>query len=212
MSLKGKEVEKQSFALIRAILEGFALPEYGRFIIERIVHASADFSLVPLVVITPGFVERFRETVVKPGYRVFCDVAMVRCGISPSLLRRSGMVLWEAVHNAECWQLAERAGITRAEAAVELAVKEGIRGFVFGNSPTGLLRLVSKIAGGYPVDWVVGCPVGFVMAAQAKEALLALGVPAVVLRGPRGGSPVAASIVNAVLAEIFGNGENGQDL
>lgn len=207
--MKGEEIEKKSFALISKLLDCYALPEYGRFIIERVVHASADFSLASLLVVKPGFIEKFREAVAKPGYTVFCDVSMVCHGISPTLIKRSGMILWEAVHSLECWQLADRAGSTRSEAAVELAIAKGIRGFVFGNSPTGLLRLVDRIKAGYPVDWVIGCPVGLIMAAQAKEELLSLEVPAVVLRGPRGGSPIAASIVNAMLAKIFG--DDGSD-
>jgi len=206
--LKGREIEKESLALINKLLDCYALPEYGRFIVERVVHASADFSLASLLVIKPGFIEKFQETVLKPDYVVFCDVSMVCHGISPFLLKQSGVVLWEAVHSPKCRRLASDNGSTRSEAAVELAVAEGIRSFVFGNSPTGLLRLVNKIRAGYPVDWVIGCPVGLVMAAQAKEELLSLEVPAVVLRGPRGGSPIAASVVNAMLVKVFGNGDD----
>lgn len=200
--MKGEDIERRSFTLIRQVLDTFALPEYGRFIVERIVHATADFSLAPLVVIRPGFVERFLATLEIPGYRVFCDAAMVCAGISPGLLARSTLILREFVHAPRCFERVSSSH-TRAEVAIELALEEGIRGFVFGNSPTGLFRLVAAIQEGYPVDWVIGCPVGFVGAAEAKEALLALSVPAVVVRGPRGGSAVAASVVNALLAYAF---------
>lgn len=196
--MKGEAIERESLALVRRVLESFALPEYGRFIVERIVHATADFSLAPLVVVRQGFVERFLESLREQQYEVFCDTAMVRAGVSPELLARSPLVLREFVHSPLCWKRTVL-NRTRAEVAVELAMEEGIRGFVFGNSPTGLLRLIDAIRRGYVVDWVVGCPVGFIQAAEAKEALLALEVPAVVVRGPRGGSPVAASVINALL-------------
>ncbi|MCS7241561.1 MAG: precorrin-8X methylmutase [Candidatus Caldatribacterium sp.] len=200
--MKGDDIEKRSLTLIRQVLDAFALPEYGRFIVERVVHATADFSLAPLVVIRPGFVERFLETLRIQGYVVFCDTATVCAGISPGLLSRSALVLREFVHTPRCLGRVTSSK-TRAEVAVELALEEGIRGFVFGNSPTGLSRLVEAIRGGYVVDWVIGCPVGFIGAAEAKEALLTLSVPVVVVRGPRGGSTVAASIVNALLAYAF---------
>lgn len=200
--MKGEDIERKSFALIRQVLDAFALPEYGRFIVERVVHATADFSLAPLVVVRSGFVECFLATLEIRGYRVFCDAAMVCAGISPSLLSRSTLVLREFIHSPRCSEGATPSR-TRAEVAVELALEEGVRGFVFGNSPTGLLRLVEAIREGYQVDWVVGCPVGLIGAAEAKEALLTLSVPAVVVRGPRGGSAIAASIVNALLAYAF---------
>jgi len=201
--VRGEEIEEKSFSIIKKVLDCYALPEYGRFIVERIVHASADFSLAPLVVIREGFIEIFQETIRKKKYPVFCDVSMVYHGISPHLLAQSEIALWEIVNTPECWQLAITANSTRSEAAIELAVAQGIKGFVFGNSPTGLLRLVTKIKAGYPVDWVIGCPVGLVKAAEAKEKLLSLEIPTVVVRGAKGGSAIAASVINALLASTF---------
>ena len=84
-------------------------------------------------------------------------------------------------------------------AAVDLAADQGVRLYAFGNAPTALFRLLERAEAGAPVDFVCAFPVGFVGAAESKRALLASGLPCVVLSGPRGGSNLCAAACNALL-------------
>lgn len=202
-------IESQSLQLIKTVLDHYSLPDYGRFLVERAVHATADFSIASLFVIQPGFIETSTNKI-ETGSEIYCDTEMVSSGISPRLLQQCGIKLTVFVHQQECYARAQRDNITRSEAAVDLSCEKNIRKFIFGNAPTGLLRLVQHINQGYRADFVIGMPVGFISAAISKKQLLQTGVPAFVLSGPRGGSSIAASVFNALLKKKLE--ENGMEI
>ena len=191
-------IESKSLQLIKTVLDHYSLPDYGRFLVERAVHATADFSIASLFVIQPGFIETSLKKI-ESGSEVYCDSEMVSSGISPCLLQQCGIKLTVFVHERECYARAQAQNRTRSEAAIDICCEKGIRNFIFGNTPTGLLRLIHHIHQGYQVNFVIGMPVGFISAAISKNQLIQTGVPAIILSGPRGGSTIAASVFNALL-------------
>ena len=193
-----QSIEETSLGLIRSVLDSYALEPQLRPVAERVVHAGADFSLASLLRSSPEGVRRGVEAL-RRGGPLFCDVEMVRSGLSRPLTERLGLHPLAAIHDPEVRRRSEEALVTRAMAAVDLAADQGVRLYAFGNAPTALFRLLEHVREGAPVDFVCAFPVGFVGAAESKRALLASGLPCVVLSGPRGGSNLCAAACNALL-------------
>ena len=95
-------IESQSLQLIKTVLDHYSLPDYGRFLVERAVHATADFSIASLFVIQPGFIETSTNKI-ETGSEIYCDTEMVSSGISPRLLQQCGIKLTVFVHQQECY-------------------------------------------------------------------------------------------------------------
>jgi precorrin-8X/cobalt-precorrin-8 methylmutase len=192
------EIEGKSFQIISQLLPDMHLTPAEHSVVVRVVHATGDPSLAPQLVFSAGAVDRGVAALVA-GADVVCDVNMVRSGLAPSL-RRLGLDVGCYVESPETVALAAQEGITRSVAAMRVA-RERIDGgiVVIGNAPTALLEVVrlSREEGVRPA-LVVGVPVGFVAAAESKEALMASDLAYVTLPGLRGGTPIAVAIVNAL--------------
>lgn len=195
-------IERTSLDLIDSVLSSYGIDTDLLPLVRRVVHASADFSLANLIAATRPLAQVARPFA--EGGPVFCDVSMVASGISPGLRREANLEPVALIHDEKVARLAAASGQTRAMAAVDLAIDEGISLFAFGNAPTALFRLLERAADGAPVRAIVAMPVGFVGAAASKERLLASGLPSVALRGPRGGSNLCAAAVNALLRLALG--------
>jgi precorrin-8X/cobalt-precorrin-8 methylmutase len=184
-------IERESYRILRARLDLSHLPPLSRAVAERVVHATADLSFGTSLVLDETALERGRAALLG-GALVVCDSAMAAAGIT-SL--RPVVTL----DDPRAAGLAREGGLTRSAAAMRLAATETPAGavWVIGNAPTALTELVARP----PTEpgLVVGLPVGFVGAAEAKAALAASGLPFVTNRGERGGSAVAAAAVNALL-------------
>jgi precorrin-8X/cobalt-precorrin-8 methylmutase len=184
-------IEAESYRILRARVDLSHLPALTRAVTERVVHASADLEYADTLVADEDALRAGREALLA-GAPVVCDTRMVAGGIT----RREATVPLLDPHAA---QLAASEGITRTAAAMRLAVQEVGAGavWVVGNAPTALFELLERP----PRDpaLIVGLPVGFVGAAEAKAALAASGLPCVANRGEKGGSAVAAAAVNALL-------------
>lgn len=191
-------IESRSFEIIRDTLSCYAVDERLLDVIVRVVHAGGDFNLANLLGAADGAIEAAPVAFSKGG-ELFCDVAMLASGISRKECARLGLQPVSFIHTEEAAARAEAGKITRAMAAVDMAVERGIRLFAFGNAPTALFRLLEHCERGTAVDFVCGMPVGFVGAADSKADLAASGLPAIWLRGPRGGSGLCAACVNALL-------------
>jgi precorrin-8X/cobalt-precorrin-8 methylmutase len=140
----------------------------------------------------------------KAGAKIVTDTQMARAGIPARRTERLGCEVRCLMDDPEARERAAREGVTRAHAAVDLALDRHRPDiYVIGNAPTALLRLLERLAAGAPrPTLIVGMPVGFVNAAQSKELLMAqTDVPYICVRGRKGGSALAASAVNA-LAEL----------
>lgn len=197
----GDAIYRASFALIRREL-GDRLVRLGDLerVAVRMVHAAGDTTIVDHLEVSPGFVGAARGAL-RQGGVVWCDSEMVARGITRRRLPE-GVEVRCAIADPVVPELARRTGTTRAAAAVErwLGSLDGALA-VIGNAPTALFRLLELILDGAarPAA-VIGVPVGFVGAAESKQALATLshGTAYLTLHGRRGGSAIAAAAVNAL--------------
>ncbi|RMF89451.1 MAG: precorrin isomerase [Methanobacteriota archaeon] len=199
MTSEAEWIEEESFRIIEGFVKDIPYPE--REVVKRVVHTTADPAFAELLVIGEGAVERGVEAL-RAGRDVITDVTMVGSGINRSLLSGLGGEVRCYIGDEDVRAYSAEKGITRARAAYRLH-KGDLDGNIVavGNAPTALSELVRlHREDGIRPALVVGVPVGFVGAAEAKEELLEAGLPSIVVRGRRGGSAVAAAITNALLA------------
>jgi precorrin-8X/cobalt-precorrin-8 methylmutase len=179
-------IEQESYRILRSRADTSALPPLTRAVTERVVHASADLDYLGDLVVSDEAHLRAAAEALAAGAPLVADVEMVAAGIT----RRRALC---RVRDA-----AAAPGLTRSAAAVRLALDEVGPGavWVIGCAPTALFELLALDA---RPALVIGLPVGFVGAAESKEALRASGLPAVSNRSEKGGSAVAAAAANALL-------------
>jgi precorrin-8X/cobalt-precorrin-8 methylmutase len=199
---EGDEIYRQSFAIIRreADLARFAPEEEA--VAVRIIHACGMVEAAADIAFAPGACRAAREAL-RAGAPILCDARMVANGVTRARLPAANAVIC-TLDDPRVPELARRIGNTRTAAAMELW-GERLAGAVvaIGNAPTALFRLLEMIDAGAPRPAaVVGMPVGFVGAAESKEALIEDGrLPWLVVRGRKGGSAMAAAAVNALASE-----------
>lgn len=198
--MRPEEIEKHSFEIIdaEAGAHGFAPAEWA--VVRRMIHTSADFEYLSSVRIHPRAIAAGTEAI-RQGRPIFCDTNMLRTGIRARDLDTFGAEAICLMNDPEIARAARRSTTTRARAAVEAAA-DGMAGGIYavGNAPTALLRLTELIVQGRARPaLVIGLPVGFVNAAESKAALAELELPVITNVGRKGGSNVAASIVNALI-------------
>jgi precorrin-8X/cobalt-precorrin-8 methylmutase len=193
------DIEAASMSIIEAELPHPLDPVLAP-VIKRVIHTTADFDYADTLVFSAGVVDRALEALGK-GATIVTDTMMAQAGINKAALAAVGGRTRCFMADAETAELARANGTTRAAAAMDRAV--GLPGpviFAIGNAPTALIRLHELIGRGrvHPA-LVIGVPVGFVNVVAAKELIMAAGVPHIVNRGRKGGSNVAAAILNALL-------------
>ena len=201
MRLDPLAIEEESFRLIDEALSKRALPfpEECLPLVKRAIHATGDLSLAESFVFHPRAVEAGLSAL-RAGAKVICDVKMVAAGINRRLLKTLRGELFCFIDDEEVAREARARGVTRALVAMEKGLSlPGEKIFVVGNAPTALLPLLSAMEGPNPPALVIGVPVGFVGAAEYKESLARKKSPFITLKGTRGGSPIAASLLNALL-------------
>ncbi|WP_106981114.1 precorrin-8X methylmutase [Streptomyces fulvoviolaceus] len=199
----GAAIYRQSFATIRAEADLAGLPADVSQVVVRMIHACGMVDLAGDVAYTPGVVARAREAL-RAGAPILCDVRMVASGVTRKRLPAGNDVLC-TLSDPSVPELAAKLGTTRSAAALELW-RDRLEGAVVavGNAPTALFRLLEMIEEGAPRPAaVIGVPVGFVGAAESKDALAAhpSGLEHLIVRGRRGGSAIAAAAVNAIASE-----------
>jgi len=184
------KIERESYRILRGMVDLSSLGSLSRAVAERVIHASADPEYAETLALDEGMLEGGFEAL-RRGVPVVADVRMVAAGITS----REPLCF---VSDPRAIELSERLGITRSAAGFRLAAEVVGAGavWVVGNAPTALFELVEMDA---KPALVVGLPVGFVGAAESKEKLIGSGLPAVANRGPKGGSAVAAAALNALL-------------
>jgi len=195
------EIYRRSFAIIRREAELEGLPPGIAAVALRLVHACGMTDIVRDLAFE-GDVTGAARRALRAGGAVLCDAAMVAAGIMADRLPAANPVL-TSVHDPRVPGLARRLGTTRSAAAVELW-RDRLAGAVvaIGTAPTALFHLIETIERGGPAPAaILAFPVGFVGAAEAKQALIdaRLGVPYLTLKGRRGGSALAAAAVNALI-------------
>ena len=198
--IRPEDIERRSMELIEAELSA-PLPPDTAPVVKRVIHTTADFDYARNLVFSPGAVERGRAAL-EQGCTVVTDTTMAQSGINKRALSRLGGRTECFISHPEVVRLARERCCTRSAAAVDYAA-ETLTGpllFAIGNAPTALLRLCELTeAGMLRPELIIGVPVGFVNVVEAKELALTMDVPHIVARGRKGGSTVAAAIVNALL-------------
>lgn len=168
-------------------------------IVKRLIHTTADFEYKDLVEISSGAIDVAKE-ILKSSPLIYTDTNMALSGINKMALAKLNGKAICYVNLEEVHSEAKEKGITRSMAAVEKACSDNVDIFVFGNAPTALFRLKELIKEGKAnPKLIVAVPVGFVGAAESKENLEELNIPYIAIRGRKGGSTVAAAIINALM-------------
>nr|WP_211192324.1 precorrin-8X methylmutase [Actinoplanes sp. TBRC 11911] len=197
----GAEIYRQSFATIRAEADLAGFPEDVARVVVRMIHACGMVDL-PGDVAHSAQVATAARKALRDGAPILCDAMMVASGITRKRLPADNEVIC-TLRDPSVPALADTLGTTRSAAALELW-RDRLAGSVvaIGNAPTALFRLLEMIEGGAarPAA-VLGIPVGFVGAAESKEALAASDLEYLIVRGRRGGSAITAAAVNALASE-----------
>jgi precorrin-8X/cobalt-precorrin-8 methylmutase len=183
-------IEQRSYEILRTRADTSTLPRWTKAVVERVIHASADLGYLDDLVCAEAALAAGAEAL-RDGAPVVADSAMTAAGITAcEVVCRIGDRRAEA--------LARVLGITRAAAGIRVAGGEVGPGavWVIGTAPTALADLLAR---GPAPTLVIGLPVGFVGAVEAKQALRDSGLPALTNRGEKGGAAVAAAALNALL-------------
>ena len=199
-----KMIEVRSFEIIQSIIDdirpGYKFKnEIEEKIIKRCIHTSADFEYLDILKISDTAIESIINAL-KNKCTIYTDTNMALSGINKMKLNALGCEYKCLVADERTKELAKDKEITRPMAAVEIAMQEkGRKIFVFGNAPTALYKTIEMVNKGEEVDAIVGAPVGFVGASDSKYQLEQTEIPHIVVQGRKGGSNVAAAIINAIL-------------
>ena len=203
--IRPEDIERVSFRIIEEEFFARTGRHPGDFdarefaILQRVIHATGDFSLTDSIRFHPQAIDRGLAAI-RGGRNLYADVAMVAAGIGSKLQSAFGGRVICRVGDAEVARRARETGRTRSETALEMASGDNVGIVAVGNAPTALLAAIDLVRqGAFAPDLIVGVPVGFVNAAESKDLLVAAGIPAITVLGRRGGSPIAATIVNALL-------------
>jgi precorrin-8X/cobalt-precorrin-8 methylmutase len=183
-------IEAESYRILRELVDLSYLGPLSRAVAERVVHASADPEYARTLVLDEAALENGLRAL-RRGAPIVTDVSMVAAGIT-------GREALCFVSDPRVRELSESLGLTRSAAGFHLAAEEVGRGavWVVGNAPTALFELLEL---GVSPALAIGLPVGFVGAAETKDALIESGLPCLANRGPKGGSAVAAAALNALI-------------
>lgn len=197
--MRPAEIEQASMAIIAEEMGEWAGNEEDLPVVKRVVHTTADFDFVQALHFSEGAVARGREAL-RRGVTVVTDTAMAAAGISKTAASRWNVPIVCHMAEPDVREEAEMRGTTRAVISMEHAALETPDAiFAIGNAPTALIHLCELIRRGLAKpSLVIGVPVGFVNVVEAKEMLTATDVPQIAAMGRKGGSTVAAAIVNAL--------------
>jgi precorrin-8X/cobalt-precorrin-8 methylmutase len=202
MTAQGRRIEDASFAIIDTEAGEHSFSAFEWQVVRRVIHATADFEFKAAM--------RFQRDAVaagivalRSGCPIVVDVKMIEVGLNAERLAAYGCKVHCFISDDDVIRTAKEANSTRAIEGIRKARRAGLLDgaiVAIGNAPTALLeiaRMVNEEAARPAL--VVGVPVGFVSAAESKEAILAAAAPAIVARGRKGGSPIAVAIIHALL-------------
>lgn len=204
--MRPQDIEAKSFEIIRAELEAMGErpdPEKDP-LIRRAIHTTADFEYARTLCFSEDAV-RIAKDLIRRGADIVSDTNMTLTGINKKRLAAYGGSARCYMADEDVASEAKERGITRASVSMEHAARDakakgGMTIFAIGNAPTALMTLREMHDHGvYTPDFVIGVPVGFVNVVEAKELILETDIPHIVNIGRKGGSNVAAALVNALL-------------
>ncbi|MFC4103023.1 precorrin-8X methylmutase [Paenibacillus xanthanilyticus] len=207
LTVQPQEIEEKSFEMITEELGPHPFTEEQYPVVQRVIHASADFELGRSLLFHKDAIRAGIEAI-RQGRKVVADVQMVQVGISKPRIEKFGGEVKVYISDPDVMAEAKRLNTTRAIISIRKAIREAEGGiYAIGNAPTALLELIRLVKEGEAKPGlIVGVPVGFVSAAESKEELAKLDIPYITNLGRKGGSPVAVAAVNAIslMAERLG--------
>lgn len=200
---KGQDIMIRSFRTIEKGLKHPDTPLEQKWALLHAIHTTADFEMEQLLYMSPGAVSTLYQAIQEGRLRtIVTDVTMVASGIRKGALQRLGIEVKCYLNDSRTAKLAEEKGITRTQAGIRLAVEEHPDAlFAFGNAPTALMELCELIRKGkvHPAG-IIAAPVGFVHVEESKHRVKTFReIPQIIIEGRKGGSNLAATLVNAVL-------------
>ncbi|ERI05184.1 precorrin-8X methylmutase [Aneurinibacillus aneurinilyticus] len=207
LTVQPQEIEGKSFEIITEEIGEHPFTEDQYPVVQRVIHASADFELGRSMLFHPNAIEAGIQAI-REGRKLVADVQMVQVGISKPRLEKFGGSVHVYISDPDVMEEAKRLNTTRAIVATRKAIREADGGiFAIGNAPTALLELIRLVKEGIAKPGlIIGMPVGFVSAAESKEELAKLDIPFITNVGRKGGSTVVVAAVNAlsIMAENRG--------
>ncbi len=198
------QIESDSMDIIGNEMPPHSFNEQELLVVKRMIHTTGDFEYQEIV--------RFNHQpiasgikAIQGGCRVVTDTMMAYSGINKRMLEKAKCTIDNYVADDEAFRMAKEKGTTRSMAAIDLAAEKGVDIFVIGNAPTALYRIgeliqTKKIS----PQLVIGVPVGFVGAAESKEYIRGFDYPTITTKGRKGGSNVAAAVLNAIIYAAVG--------
>lgn len=195
-----KEIETKSFQIVDKYLAGIKLPRHQKEVMKRVLHATSHLNYIEDIIFHSKAI-RNALAAIRRGENVIVDASMVKAGINKKLLSTFGSKVICLINNKTIAREALRLNITRSTLAIRRAHKLMNRGIVaIGNAPTALFEVCDLVSKGKARPaLIIGLPVGFVGAKEAKKKLLNLRIPYITNRSRYGGSSAAAACVNALL-------------
>ncbi|MGD0280998.1 MAG: precorrin-8X methylmutase [Dissulfurispiraceae bacterium] len=197
------EIEKKSFELLSGECDLSAFPKEQLPIVQRVIHATADFEFAKTLIFHPDAVATGIRAI-KEGKNILADVEMVKTGISKQRLEQWGGKVVCGIADEDVVRASEATDKTRAEIAIEKEIGENVGIIAIGNAPTALLKVIDILNSPnhqfiHSPVLVIGTPVGFVKAFESKAILAGQEFPFITNLSRKGGTPVAVAIVNALL-------------
>ena len=197
-------IENKSMDIIDKVMGDTNFSEEEMIIAKRMIHTTGDFDYRKIICFKGNFIESAKFEISK-GTTIFTDTKMSYMGINKPALIKANCELKCFIDDEKVFQMSKELETTRSACAVDMAVANGIDGFVIGNAPTALFRILEHVkAGRLNPKFIVGVPVGFVGASESKELLREFDLSSISTEGNKGGSNVAASIINALLYMVVG--------
>ncbi len=193
------EIENKSMDIIDSVMGDTNFSPEEMIVAKRMIHTTGDFEYRKIIHFQNDFLKVAKEEI-KKGARIFTDTKMASIGINKKALVKANSELFCFIDDERVFKMSKERETTRSACAVDLAIEEGIDIFVIGNAPTALFRILELVKEKkISPKFIVGVPVGFVGASESKEYLRSFDIPSISTIGNKGGSNVAASIINALL-------------
>lgn len=204
--MRPQDIENKSMEIIERELgdRASSWPERELLVVKRCIHTSADFDYADNLVFSPGAVDTALNAL-KRGVTIVTDTSMAAAGINKRSASALGVEVRCFISDPDVAEEAKRRGVTRSAVCMEKAAALGRPVIAaVGNAPTALIRLRELADQGlFRPELIIGVPVGFVNVVEAKEEVMRTAPDYIVARGRKGGSNVAAAIVNAVLYQLI---------
>ena len=198
-TVQPQEIENMSFGMIDEEFGEHAFTQQQYKVVQRVIHASADFELGRSMIFHEKAVQAGIEAILN-GEQVYADVQMILSGVSKGRIEKYGGSVNVYISDQDVVEEAKRLNTTRAIISVRKAIQQFDGGiYAIGNAPTALLELIRLIKEGIAKpSLVIGLPVGFVSAAESKDELAKLNIPFITNVGRKGGSTVTVAALNAI--------------